>query len=169
MSIDTKLLLKVLSPNVLDKAMQSFDRATLVVVSGAWIAATVMMGVATYTVTAANKIHRDTQNATALEPPVPKVDYKTVDPREVDAIVKRLKERYAGLTVSNQREQGIRISSNDGSKFREWLAALNYINAIAPSYRWRMIEMCVGKCNKDIMSADIQAQKISFKAPDPKK
>jgi hypothetical protein len=166
MSIPT-ILLRVLSPRLAVKAMQAFDRATIVVVGTCWLAAGFILAVAIWTIFASASARRAADEAQVKEPLLPKIVRSAIDGKNTQILVDRMQHRYPTVNFSAQSNH-LRISSTDGTKFRDWLMAVSYIDTIAPEYHWTIQDFCVGKCKGDIMSAVLVAEKITFTAPDDK-
>ena len=166
MAFDQRLLLKALSPKIVSKALQSFDRSTTVVVGSCWAVALLMMFLAIYAVSSSASSKRAAEAALAIEPSLPKVARNPIDPHAAQILVDRLKHRFPGITFGLQNDQSLKVNSNDASKFRDWLTALSYIETIAPEYNWSLQTLCVGKCKGDVMNAALKAEKITFSAPD---
>jgi hypothetical protein len=168
MSSIPAVLIKVLSPRLAIKAVQAFDRATVIVVASCWAAAGVTLAAALYTVMITASARHATDQALAQEPMLPKVERSNIEGREAQALVDRLQHRYPAVVFSAQSNR-LRISATDGARFRDWLMALSYIDTITPEYHWTIQDFCVGKCRGDIMSATLTAERISLVAPDGKK
>lgn len=168
MAID-RFLLKSLTPKLMAKALQTFDRATMIVVGSCWAAAVLMMIFAVYTLRLSSIAHRDAATALAVEPSIPVINRNPIEKNAAQVILDRLKHRYPDLSFAMANGQSIRITSVDGSKFRQWLMALSYIEVIAPDYQWLLTEYCVGKCKNNLMNATIQADRVTFTAPDKDK
>jgi hypothetical protein len=145
MLLDPKLLVKVLSPKIAAKAVQSFDRATTIVVAACWGAAILMMAFAIYTTLTAVSAKRQAENAEIAEPSLPKVVRKNIEPRAAQGLVERLKRLYPDITFNLANNQALTVTAIDGSKFRQWLTALSYIDTISPEYHWTLTQFCVGK------------------------
>jgi hypothetical protein len=167
MSSVPTILLRVLSPRIAAKAVQAFDRATIVVVATCWAAAAVVLAATIYTVMASASARRADDQALAQEPLLPKIVHNNIENKNIQVLVDRMQHRYNTITFSAQANR-LRISSTDGTKFRDWLMALSYIDTISPEYHWTIQDFCVGKCKGDIMSATLAAEKITFTAPDDK-
>jgi hypothetical protein len=168
MSIDLQFVMKSLSPKIASKALQTFDRATTVVVGACWGAAVLMMAFAIYTTMLSVSAKRASETALVTEPSLPKVVHKTIDGRAAQTMVERLQRRYPDVTFSLATNQNITITAVDGSKFRQWLTALSYIDTISPEYHWSISAFCVGKCpGNELMRAVLTGERISFEAPQP--
>ena len=164
--LDPKLFIKILSPKVAAKAVQSFDRATTVVVGACWGAAILMMAFAVYTTMISVSTKRQAENAEIAEPILPKIVRKGIEPRVAQGLVDRLKRLYPDLTFALANNQVLTVTAIDGSKFRQWLTALSYIDAISPQYHWTMTQFCVGKCTgNEIMRANLTGEQIALEAP----
>lgn len=164
MAANIPLLMKVLSPKIVSKAVQTFDRATMVVVGACWTAAMLMMAFAVYTTILTVSSKHAAESALATEPSLPKMVRKGVDPRYAQSMVERLKRRYPDIGVTFERDL-LRITTVDGTKFHEWLNSLSYIDTISPEYHWSIQKLCVGKCGGELMQAVLSGEQISFEVP----
>jgi hypothetical protein len=166
MKLEIQPLIKSLSPKFVTKAVQTFDRATTIVVGACWIAAVLMMAFALYAVTFSASTRRAAETAAAAEPVLPKIVKKPMDAHDAKPLLDRLQHRYPGITFSLGRDQELLVAATDGAKFREWLTVIGYIDTISPKYRWTMKEFCVGKCGSStIMHAVLSGEKVSFETP----
>ena len=162
--VQSKLLLKALSPKMIAAASAAFDRATLVIVAVCWAAALLMTVFALYTVHL-SLIAKDTAAAAlATEPVLPRQVTKVIEAREIQPMIDRLQHIYPDIAFSFRNN--LTVSAVDGSKFHEWLTALGYIDTISPQYHWVLQEFCVGKCSgRELMRAVLTGEKVSFEAP----
>ncbi|MFY9288724.1 MAG: hypothetical protein WAO98_09525 [Alphaproteobacteria bacterium] len=168
MAFDTKILMKLFSPKITGKAMETFDRATTIVVGACWGGAVLMMAFGVYTMTLSISAKRDSNEALAVEPSLPRIVEKNIDTRTAQAVAERLGKRFPDLNFSVQNNQGVVVTAIDGSKFRQWLSSLSYIDTIAPEYNWAIQQFCVGKCHGgDLMRAALVGKKVSIEAPPP--
>jgi hypothetical protein len=159
-------LFRALSPKMVSKALQTFDRATTIVVGTCWGAALLMIVFALYTVSLSASTKRATEEALVAEPILPKIVRGPIEAHDAQQLTERLKHRYPEITFSLGADQSLTISSNDGNKFHEWLAVLSYIDTISPQYRWMVKDLCVGKCvASGLMRATLTGEKVSFEAP----
>lgn len=166
MAFDLQSYIKVFSPRVVEKAIQTFDRATTVVVGACWGGAVLMMGFAIYTTMATVSAKRDMAKALAVEPSLPKMTQGKVDERSAEMLVDRLHRLYPEITITLGNGQVVTVSTGDGSKFRQWLTALSYIDTVAPDYHWTLSSFCVGKCpGNELMKAVVTGERIMFEAP----
>jgi hypothetical protein len=177
MQFDQNLLLKVVSPKIAKKAIQTFDRATTVVVGACWAAAVLMMAFALYTVSLAVSSKHASEAALIAEPKLPKIKRTNIDAQSLQAMVDRLKRRFPDITFTIQNNQALKVSTLDGSKFRQWLTVVSYIDTISPGLNWSIQDLCVGKCtSNELMRTVLIGERISFesassdqKTPDQKK
>ena len=168
MRLDSKLAVKIFSPKTMAKAMQTFDRATTVVVSVCWGAAAFMMAAAIYTLMLSVSTRHATDEALVAEPSLPKIIHKPIDLKSTQAVFERMQRRFPDISFSVQG-QALVIDSADGAKFRQWLSALSYVDTIAPEFHWSLDDFCVGKCNHSaVMHAKLMGDRITFEAADTK-
>jgi hypothetical protein len=166
MSVDSKFALKLLSPQMVIKAMQTFDRATTVVVSMCWGAAAFVMAAAIYTLMLSVSARHEADNALIAEPSLPKVIHQPMDIRGAQKVFDRMQRRFPDITFS-VRGKDLLVASTDGTKFHQWLTALSYVDTISPEFHWSINEFCVGRCaNMEIMHAAMTGDHISFEVPE---
>jgi hypothetical protein len=169
MALDTKLFLRTLSPKVMSKAMQSFDRATTVVVASCWSAALVAVIAAIYTLTLSVSAHHQTDAAMVAEPVLPRIVHKPMDIHSVQAMFDRMQHRMPEVTFQ-VRGQDLAVVSMNGSAFHQWISALSYLDTISPDLHWSLEEFCVGECkNSELMHAILKGERVSFEAPETAK
>ncbi|MDX2027110.1 MAG: hypothetical protein SFW62_00570 [Alphaproteobacteria bacterium] len=168
MRFDSRAFLKSLSPQMMAKAVQTFDRATTVVVSVCWAAALLMVVFAIYTLSLSVSTRREAEMATAVEPNIPKIAHKPMDPRSAQMVIDRMQRRFADINFA-LRGSNIMVSANDGGKFRQWLTALSYMDTVSPEFRWSIQDFCVGKCTgNELMRTVLTGERITFEAQQPK-
>ncbi len=160
-----QIILKVLSPRIVMKAINSFDRVMALIVGTCWIAAAVMLGFALYTVNLSVSAKHAAEAALVAEPQLPKIAHKKVEPHDVQALVDRLQHRFPNLTITFQNT--LNIGASDGLKFHDWLSVLAYVDTVSPQIHWVLQQFCVGKCGGDLMQASLMGEKISFEKAQP--
>jgi hypothetical protein len=165
MKLDAALYLKTLSPRIMSKAVQSFDRVTTIVVGACWAGAILMMVFAIYTVGLSVSAKRATEAALVSEPALPKILHQPIDGHYAQVLLERLQHRYPEITFAFGPGQTLLVTALDGSRFRQWLTALSYIDTISPEYHWSIQQLCVGKCGAELMHATLMGERISFVAP----
>jgi hypothetical protein len=165
MSSEVPAILKSFGTRFMSKAAHSFDRATVVVVSVCWGAAIFMIAFTLYTLHVAAATGNAAETAAASEPILPKVVHKPIDAHDTKPLVDRLQHRYPGLNFSTGSDNSIAISSQDGTKFHDWLNVLRYVDIASPKYRWTLKEFCVGKCSGSLMRAVMVGEVVTFEAP----
>lgn len=158
---------KTFAPQILKKAVESFDKATMVIVASCWGGAILVMLFALYTINASVAAKKQVAEAAASEPSLPKMVTRPPEVAEMKPIVERLQKRFPEVTFSLGGDRSLGVTATDGSKFRTWLTVLSYIDTISPQYRWQIKDFCVGAtCSTSTpMKATLTAQKISFTAP----
>lgn len=173
MGLDLNTLGRAFSPKLVHKAIQTFDKATIVIVASCWGGAILIMLFALYTINMSVNAKKQVIEAAAAEPSLPQLVSRPPELNELKPISDRLQKRFPDITFSLGNDKTLTITAIQGAKFRTWLTVLSYIDTISPQYRWQIKEFCVGaKCGSSIpMKAVLVAQKISFssKAPDRRK
>ncbi|MDD3183233.1 MAG: hypothetical protein PHD48_10590 [Alphaproteobacteria bacterium] len=151
-------------PRMVNRAVHTFDKATIVIVSSCWGGAILIMLFALYTINMSIVAKRQVIEAAAAEPSLPQLVSRPPELSELKPIVDRLQKRFPEISFSLGNDRALTVSAQQGAKFRTWLTVLSYIDTISPQYRWQIREFCVGgKCSSSIpMKAVLVAQKISF-------
>lgn len=158
---------KMFAPAMLGKAIQSFDKATMLIVSACWGGAIVVMLFALYTISLSVTAKKQALEAAAMEPSLPRMVTRPPEAAEIKPIVERMQKRFSDITFTLGSDQTLTVTAVEGSKFRTWLTVLSYIDTVSPQYRWQIKEFCVGGiCPSSIpMKAVLTAQKITFSVP----
>ena len=167
MSADSRLLLKILSPRLVAKALLLLDRSTAIVVSVCWLAALVTLILAAFAVHGAVSAKKDAATAVVGEPVLPTASTSPIDGREGQAIVERMQRQFPDLKIDIDASRAITIRTEDGAKFHQWISALGYIDTMAPEYHWAINDFCVGHCGQELMRASVVGQKVAFRLPPP--
>jgi hypothetical protein len=166
MSGNAQAIMKSLSTRFMNKAIQSFDRATMVVVGVCWGAALFMVAFTLFSLHLVSVTGHAAEDAAAAEPILPKVSRKPIDGHDAKALYDRLQHEHPGLNISLGNDNALTVSAQDGTKFNEWLSLLRYVDIASPKYRWTLKEFCVGKCAGSLMHAVLVGEIVSFEAPD---
>jgi len=161
------LYAKILDPSFFGRAIQTFDKATMLIVSVSWGAAILLTLFALYTINLSVSAKRQVIEAAAMEPSLPRIVTRPPESKEIAPLVERLQKRFPELNFTLANDQSLTVAAVEGSKFRTWLTVLSYIDTISPQYRWEMKDFCVGvQCNATTpMRAVLTARKITFSAP----
>lgn len=162
--------MRLLAPRLIGRAVQSFDKATVVIVASCWGGALLVIVFALYTLNLSVQAKKSIVEAAAQEPFLPKIETKAPNASEINVILERMKSRFPDIAFTLSNDQSLTISAIEGAKFRTWLTVLSYIDTISPQYRWKIKDFCVGmKCPAATpMRATLVAQKITFSMPDSK-
>jgi len=158
---------KVFAPTVVSKALQSFDKATILIVSACWGGALLVMCFALYTISLSVTARTQAIEAAALEPSLPRMVSRPPEPAEIKPIVDRMQKRFPEIKFTLGSDKALTITATDGANFRTWLTVLSYIDTVSPQYRWEIKDLCVGgSCSGgQPMKASLIAKKITFSAP----
>lgn len=164
MAFDLNALGRTFTPRILSKAMHTFDKATIVIVSSCWGGAILIMLFALYTLNLSVNAKRQAIEAAASEPSLPKLVSRAPELSELKPLVERLQKRFSDISFSLGNDKMLTVAAQQGAQFRTWLTVLSYIDTISPQYRWEIKEFCVGvRCSSSMpMRAILRAQKISF-------
>lgn len=152
---------------VISKAVQSFDKATMVIVSACWGGAIVVMLFALYTISLSVTAKKQALEAAAMEPSLPRMVTRPPEAGEIKPIVERMQKRFPDINFLLGSDLALTVTAIEGAKFRTWLTVLSYIDTVSPQYRWQIKEFCVGGIcpNSTPMKAVLTAQKITFTVP----
>ncbi len=155
---------KVLNPALINRALRTFDKATMVVVSATWGGAVLLMLFALYTVNLSVSAKKQVVEAAAREPSLPKIVTRKPESSEMNPLLERLQKRFPEITFNLSNDLSLTVSAVDGARFRTWLTVLSYIDTISPQFRWEMKEFCVGvQCKASVpMRAILAPKKITF-------
>lgn len=161
------LLRALVSPEYLGRAMRALDRATLVIIGVVWFSAILMMGIAIYTSVKANKARQQTEEAAAVEPIVPQTSRAVVSRAELEKLAERLRNRFDKISFNAMPDNTLEITSSEAGLYLDWLAALSYLDTIAPQVRWAIRDLCVGsECGGTLMRAAVSGERVTFKMPE---
>ena len=164
MGTDLSSFSRAFAPRVMQKAIQAFDTATVVIVGSCWGGAIVIMLFALYTLNMSVTAKRQVIEAAAAEPALPRMVTRPPELSELKPITERLQKRFPEIGFTLGTDKSLAVTAQQGPKFRTWLTVLSYIDTISPQYRWQIKEFCVGgQCSASVpMKAVLIAQKISF-------
>ena len=162
------LFWRFFSPRLMSKALASLDRSAAVVVGVCWSAALIMVIIAVLATRSAVSAKRDAEAALAIEPTLPMASQSSLRQIDVKAVVDRVQHQFPDVTIEADNSQAIIIKTGEGSRFHQWILALNYLDAIDSQYRWTLRDFCVGRCGGDLMRAVVVGQKTSFSVPQSK-
>jgi hypothetical protein len=166
MNVDLRAVFKSLSPKIAARAMRTFDHATMVVVGTCWGAAILMTVFALYAVSLSVSTRRAAADAVVAEPVLPKIVRSPMNAHDIQPLVDRLQHLFPAISFSLGNDHLLTVAAGDGSKFREWITVLGYIDVLSPKYRWTIKELCVGKCSGgNLMRAVLTGESVSFEAP----
>lgn len=170
MALDFISFGKAFAPRFVSKAIDTFDKASAVIVSVCWGGALVIVLFAVYTLQLSAEAKRETIEAKAMQPSLPRMRKKPPKMTEIQPIVDRLQRRFPNITFNLGRDSSLTVSTSDGDMFRDWLTILSYIDTVSPQYRWEIKDFCVGmRCPGSVpMRAILTAKKVTFTAPKTK-
>ncbi|MFA4995165.1 MAG: hypothetical protein WC521_07685 [Bdellovibrionales bacterium] len=162
-----KLFIRVLSPRMVSKAVNSLDRSTAIVISICWSAALVTMILAVFAVHGAVSSRREATEVMSVEPVLPVISSVPMTPRELQSIADRLQRQFPDIKFEARLGQVLAVKTDDGLKFHQWITALSYIDTMAPQFRWTLKEFCTGNCGsgQGIMNAILSGQKMLLSPP----
>lgn len=168
MSESNGLLRAMFSSDQLVKAMRTLDRTALIMIMVTWVGALVMMGIALYTVSSANKARQLTEEAAAVEPIVPITQSAPVQRVELEKLAERLHNRFDRISFNAMPDNTLEIASTEAGNYLDWLTSLSYLDTIAPQIRWQVRDLCVGsECGSGaVMRAAVAGEKVNFKVPE---
>lgn len=165
---ETRSLLTMLaSPELMGRAFRTLDRVAVAMMLTSWLAAVVLMGFALYAANSAGKARQAAEVAAAVEPIVPVLQRVTLPKPELEKYAALLRGRFAKIGFNALPDNGLEVASTEGQDYLEWLAALSYLDTLAPQVRWSVRDLCVGpECGAGaIMRAIVTGERVTFKVP----
>jgi len=164
--MDVPSLLRAIRLRTVIKSFQSFDRPSLWGVGLSWVVAFLMMAIASYTFHLASVTKRESAIQMDLVSRGLHVEQDNIDSEKAQLLIDQFKKNYPELHFMMTETHSLIVSTNEGSHFREWLLALNDLDASNPDLRWSLDAFCVGKCpNHNLMTAVLSAQNIHLSKP----
>lgn len=160
------ILIKSLSPSMLGKALRTFDRFTLLIVTVSWSTTIVVILFAIYTINLSSAAQKAAEEALVAEPALPKIVQTGVGGKELKSMIDGLQHRYPDVTV-NWDSGVLTLIGKDGSHYRSWLMAIGQIDTLYPQFHWKIHGFCVGTgCNSpNLMSIDLVGSQFAFEKP----
>ncbi|MDR3450537.1 MAG: hypothetical protein P4M15_12485 [Alphaproteobacteria bacterium] len=168
MASDLKLMFKAFAPRIMVQALTLLDKSTAIVIGVSWMAAIVILILAVISVHNATAAKKEAAEAVVAEPVLPVAVRSTISVPEAQDLVARLHLQFPDIKIDLDRGESISLSSNEGAKFHQWLAAVSYIDAMEPQYHWAIRDLCVGHCERMLMFAALTGEKIEYRPPPPK-
>jgi hypothetical protein len=164
----TSVLLKSLSPDVFVKAIRTFDRVTLLIVSICWMTTFVVMTLALYTISLSVTARKAAEEALATEPTLPKIVRNGVEGKELQVMIDRLQHHYPEVSISFQ-DKTLSITATNGDRYHQWLSAIGQIDTVNPQFHWNIKSLCVGALcgGQNIMAIELAGEKVSLEMPQP--
>jgi len=165
---DSLRLLKMLAtPEPLGRALKALDRMAVAMMLTSWIGAVVLMGFALYTANSASKARQAAEVAGAIEPIVPMLQRAALPKAELEEYAVMLRGRFVKISFNALPDNGLEVASTEGQDYLDWLAALSYLDTMAPQVRWAVRDMCVGpECGVGaVMRAVVTGERVTFKVP----
>lgn len=165
---ETRSLLTLLaSPELLGRAFKTLDRMAVAMMLTSWLGAAALMGFALYAANSASKARQAAEVAAAVEPIVPMLQRTTLPKAELEKYAALLRGRFAKIGFNALPDNGLEVASTEGQDYLEWLAALSYLDTLAPQVRWAVRDLCVGpECGAGaIMRAVVTGERVTFKLP----
>lgn len=164
MSLESKFWLRIFSPARMARIVAALDKSTGIIIGSAWLAAFVTLGMAAFAVTGAVSAQKDALAALASEPIVPSISTRPATARELQVVAERLQGQFPDVAIATRagrgRNQELLIKSDNGAKFHDWISSLTYVDTMAPQFRWKIHEFCVGVCGRGLMMATLTGEKI---------
>ena len=165
MALDSDLYRKVLTLPRVSKLASTFDRNMASILGISWGVALAIMVLAIYVTMMSASMRRAANNAMDVEPALPIINHGGVSPAEMQALMDRMAHRYPELGFT-LRDRAMTVTAVDGTRFRQWLNALSYVDTVSPQLHWTIQDLCVGKCSgSDPMRATVIAERVTFDVP----
>lgn len=159
---------RYMSGPMMERALAAFDKSTLLIISVAWLASIVAMGVSFLAVREVGSLKVKVETARAQEPILPKIDRLALKKEQYAPLVERLKKQFPTLQYDITTQPTLRIYSNNGEDFITWFNAVSYTDSMVSTIRWTMATFCVGsECPGDtLMQAELTAEAINITQPE---
>ncbi len=170
MNGDIRVFLRFFSTRLFVRFFQTQDKALSVVLGICWATALAILTLSTYAVHNAATTRKEAATALVSQPHLPVINTKPLEERDVQIAADRLSRQFANLKFDVLRDQKlIRITSNDGTHFNDWVSAVAYLDTMAPDMHWQLTSLCVGSCSDStLMSATIAGEKKTYTLPKAK-
>ena len=159
-------LIRALSPALIAKAILTFDRLTLLIVSICWATTIAVIIFTLFTINLSVSAQKAAEEALATEPTLPKINHSSVGGKELQTMIDRLQRRYPDISIAWQNNV-LTVAAPNGGLYHQWLTAIGQIDTLYPQFHWAIKGFCVGKdCGgQSLMSVDLVGEKISFEMP----
>jgi hypothetical protein len=156
------------SGDIFQKAMLSMDKATLLIIGSAWLAALVVSGFAFMSIKDLGQLKIKTETARALDPVLPKIVRLPLGKEQYEPLLQRLKKQFPMVQLEITGKPNLKIQNNNPDAFMDWLNAISYVDGMVSTVRWTMTSFCVGvECTGDaLMQAELTAEAINITQPE---
>lgn len=153
---------------LIERALTSLDKSALLIIGVSWAVALAATGLAYMGVKEASALKVKTETVRALEPVLPKVNRVLLSKEQYMPLTERLKKQFPEVQFEITARPALRIYSNKGEQFIDWLNAVSYTDSMVPSIRWSLVSFCVGtECSGEfIMQAELVAEAINITQPE---
>ncbi len=170
LSLDVRMneISRYFTGGIVEKALTTIDKSTLLIIGTAWIVATISMGLAFAAVRDTSQLKLKVDVARALDPVLPKIMRLPLSKDQYDPLLQRLKKQFPTLAIEVTQKPTLRIISNNSDEFMSWLNAVSYVDSMISTVRWTLTSFCVGtECPGDnIMQAELTAESINITQPE---
>lgn len=174
-TFDLRKVQRYLSPQAmndlnafLEKLPQTAGHTVLMAAGVAWAMAAATGLLATLQVKSLLEARGKLAEATALLPPVPKIEDIPVPKTEIEAFVKALKDTYRTVDIKSNGST-IVISSKTTAAFNEFREAVGHVQNGGTGWRVSIDKLCVGReCQTFQLGASLKINKVSVKEADLK-
>lgn len=164
--IDRDVIYKSLQPRIVVKSFQSLDHPSLSVVIISWVVAFLMIVLATYALNLSYEVKHRARTMVEQSSVGLNIHHQKIDADKAQFLVDHFQQLYPDLHFVIKNDSFINVSTNDGTKFRQWLSALNDVEDSTPELRWSIETFCVGRCpDATLMNAVLSAESIGFFSP----
>ncbi len=171
-SFDWRSLKKYLDPRAaddlnrfLERMPQTAGQTVLVAAAIAWAAAGIIGLYTTMQVQKLTELRIELQEASALQPPVPKISSAAVSAREIENFAQDLKKIYRGLDI---RANGntISLSAKATTSFPEFREAVGHLQNGGKNWDISITNLCVGReCAGQPLSASFRVNRSTVSEP----
>ena len=165
---DWRSLKKLASPNAanelnvfLEKLPQNAGQTMLIIAGAVWVGAAGLGLYTTVQLQQLTELRAELQEASAVQPMVPKIQDVPVEAAQVNSFVEKMKEIYSGLSIESNGAS-INISSGTTAAFGQFREAVGHVQNGGSGWRVNIENFCVGReCEGAQLYASLSINKVS--------
>ncbi|MCB1531842.1 MAG: hypothetical protein KDJ35_03130 [Alphaproteobacteria bacterium] len=167
-SFDWSSLKKYASPKAaddlndfLEKIPQNTNQTMLIIAGVVWGLAGATGLYTTVQLQQLTELRAELSEAKALQPAVPKIVDKPVDPGQVSAFIDQMKGIYSGLDVKASGGS-VTITAESTGYYGQFREAISHVQNGGSGWRVNLDRLCVGReCERSPLAASLKINKVS--------